>query len=111
MKIDLVMATPAELGFPKGDEYRRVCVGAKEFGLDRCPAEVGPQLRLQYQSQSVMKRILIAMEPITVSRGYYPDVFCVDRLGDELWLAADYGDIGQFLGPGCRLVFVRSKPA
>jgi len=48
-EIDLVKVTVAELGFQYGARYEDIIVSAKELGLDYCPAEVGPQLRLQYQ--------------------------------------------------------------
>ena len=35
-----------------------------EAGLDLCPPEVGPQLRLQYADQKVGEFLLIGMKPL-----------------------------------------------
>src|SRR3990167_10444038 len=47
--VDLVRVTVAELGFPDGARRGEIYARALEFGLRYCSAEVGPQLRLQYQ--------------------------------------------------------------
>lgn len=48
-EIDLVKVTAAELGFKKGARRDQIYERAQKLGLELCPAEVGPQLRLQYQ--------------------------------------------------------------
>lgn len=42
---------------------------ARVFGLDECPAEIGPQLSLQYPEQSPDNRCAIAMRPIKIMVG------------------------------------------
>jgi len=64
-EINLVIVSLPKLGFLKGgldnkDVYER----ALKLGLRLCPAEVGPQLRLQYKNQPVGESLRIAMEPI-----------------------------------------------
>lgn len=62
--IDLVLVCGAELGFEGLVNRDSIYARAKKFGLKLCPAEVGPQLRLQYKDQSVFEQLLIGMEPI-----------------------------------------------
>lgn len=107
-EVCLVKVTVAELGFKDGATYREICQRAKELGLDLCPAEVGPQLRLQYQDQPMGEWLIVAMEAISDSDGGL-DVFCVERDGDGLWLISNYGRPGYHWGGGSRFVFVRSK--
>ncbi len=109
-EVDLVVVTVAELGFKenaiRSDIYRR----AQELGLDLCPAEVGPQLRLQYQDQPKGEWLIIAMNPITDSGGDL-HVFNVAHDGLGLWLSSDFGNPGYFWRAGHRWVFLRRKPA
>lgn len=58
---------------------------AKELGLDLCPAEVGPHLRLQDKKQSIEDWYYIAMKPIVESSGLQL-VFGLNRDEDRLWL-------------------------
>ncbi len=51
---------------------------AAEVGLEPCPAEVGPQLRLSYHDQPVGETIYVGMEPIQGSNEY-PAIFVVSR--------------------------------
>jgi len=84
-KVDLIKVTIAELGFKNGARCDQIYARAKELGLELCPAEVGPQLRLQYKNQPNGEWILVAMEPITDSGGDLGvfDVGCDDS---GLWL-------------------------
>lgn len=58
---NLVGFTVEQLGFPNGATTEKIYNKAKQLGLKLCSAEVGPQLRLQYQGK---QWIYIAMEPI-----------------------------------------------
>lgn len=106
--LDLVALTVAELGFPEGAKLEDIYKAAKNQGLDLCPDEVGPQLRLQYSNQPNGEWLVIAMEPIKDSFGdlYLFRVSC--RRGDR-WLRANYGRPDLFWGVDDRLVFVRCK--
>ncbi len=68
---------------------------AEELGLELCPAEVGPQYRLQYTDQPSDEYLCIAMKQITDSNGS-PRVFLLDRYGDELCLR------NFWAGPTCK---------
>jgi hypothetical protein len=108
-EVELVNVSVAELGFKEGARYADICKRANELGLDLCPAEVGPQLRLQYKDQPKGEWLLVAMEAITSSRGDL-DVFCVVRNGGgERWLDADYGNSDCFCFANHRFVFLRRK--
>lgn len=85
VEADLVNVSVEELGFKDGATYKDICAHAKELGLDLCPAEVGPQLRLQYKNQPKGEWLHVAMEAITVSSGGF-SVFHIEHDGDELWL-------------------------
>jgi hypothetical protein len=76
---DLVRFTVEELGFPDGATTYEIYTKAEELGLELCPAEVGPQLRLQNTSKEWM---LIAMKQITGRYGG-PRVFDLDHFGDQ----------------------------
>ena len=103
-EIQLVNLSVAELGFKNGANYGDICAKAKELGLELCPNEVGPQLRLQYKDQPKGEYLRIAMEPITGSDGHL-DIFRVDRDGGDLWLSGSIGRSGDFWRANYRFVF------
>jgi hypothetical protein len=68
--VELVLVSVAEFGVeaeaaPLADIYKR----AKQVGLELCPAEVGPQLRLDYRNQPLGEALHIAMEPVATYSG------------------------------------------
>lgn len=107
-EVELVVASVAELGFKDGATRKDIYVRAQEFGLDLCPPEVGPQLRLQYTDQPKGEWLVIAMEPITGSDGNL-DLFGVEHDDGERWLSASDGNPGNFWDGGHRFVFLRRK--
>jgi len=104
--VDLVIPSVAELGFSECATIEQIYEAALKRGYQLCPAEVGPQFRLQYADQPMGERLIIAMEPITDSGGYRR-VFYVGRGGYGLWLYSDCGDPDSCYGPECRFVFRR----
>lgn len=106
--VDLVVLSVAELGFKDGAKYSEICARALELGLELCPAEVGPALRLAYKDQPRGEWLIIAMEAITDSGGDL-SVFCVEHGIDELWLGGNYGHPEDFWYSSYRVVFVRRK--
>ncbi|MBI2054119.1 MAG: hypothetical protein HYT36_02200 [Candidatus Staskawiczbacteria bacterium] len=67
--VDLALFTVAELGFKDGARLANIYARAQELGLELAPAEVGPQLRLQYVDQPNREYLVIGMEPIAFSDG------------------------------------------
>jgi len=76
---DLVRFTVEQLGFPEEATTDEIYAKAEELGLELCPAEVGPQLRLQNTSKEWM---LIAMKQITGRNGN-PYVFNLNHRGGQ----------------------------
>jgi len=106
--LELVVMSVKELGFPDGARYEQICAVAETFGLELCPAEVGPYLRLQYKDQPEGEWLVIAMEAIKDSGGSL-GVFSVYRFGGDRWLGASYGRPDYFWYGDRRFVFVRRK--
>jgi len=96
IEINLIKVTVGELGLKKHTvySYDEVYKKAKEFGLELCPPEVGPQLRLQYKDQPQGENILVAMNPI--SRFNDPSLFCLQHDDSKLWLSASWGGTGSW---------------
>lgn len=62
--LDLVNPSVAELGFKDGATFKDACERAISLGLEPCPNEVGPQLRLQYKDQPKGEWLRIAMKDV-----------------------------------------------
>lgn len=107
MEVELVKVTVAELGFKKGARIEQVYSRAKELGLELCPAEVGPQLRLQYRDQPEGEWMIIAMEPMRESDGF-KSIFFLGRNGSRIWLNTTFGEHDSWEG-FVQVVFVRPR--
>ena len=105
VQLDLVILSVAELGFGEATPRDKIYARAKELGLELCPAEVGPALRLAYPNQPYVEWLRIAMDPIPDSGGDL-GVFGVDRDSGDPWLSGCYGVPGYLWNPGYRFVFV-----
>jgi len=104
IEIDLVVVSVAELGFKNGATRENIYARAKERGLDICPNEVGPQLRLQYKDQPKGEWLAVAMEPLRYSDGDLR-LFRVERDGRGLWLGSRYGGSDTVWPADARWVF------
>lgn len=102
---ELVRFTVAQLGFPNGATTKQIYNKALSLGLDLCPAEVGPHLRLSYPGKEYM---LIAMKQIT-DRGGDPYVFDLRRDGGELELNAHYAPPSDRWSSCFQFVFLLRK--
>lgn len=79
---NLVRFTVGELGLLNGSTTEEIFQKAQELGLELCPAEVGPHLRLQYLGKEWM---LMAMKQIS-DRFSDPSIFRLGRIGGQLGL-------------------------
>lgn len=80
----LCVATAAQLtGRLNGGTTEEMFAGIKQCGGERCPAEVGPQLRLQYPSQPPDEILFIAMDPMSCHFSPYRSGFCLGRTMDN----------------------------
>ncbi len=109
VELDLVILSVAHLGFKGGAAGQHIVAMALEQGIELCPAEVGPQLRLQYLDQPKDDAFLIAMEPISDSDGLL-SIFSIER-GDSgrLGLLVNNGNPSCFWSGSQKFVFVRSR--
>lgn len=107
-EVELIKVTVAELGFKNGATRLHVYNRAKQLGLYFCPAEIGPQLRLQYLDQPNGEWLLIAMEPIADSGGV-PRVFIVERDESGFWLYGGNGHPDEFWNADFQCLFLRRK--
>ena len=108
IRIDLVIKSVGEIGFKGGATRKQIYGRANELGLDLCPAEVGPQLRLQYKDQPEEEHLIVAMNPIADSGGAL-ELFSVERNDSGLWLSSYYDDPCIIWYAFIRFVFARRK--
>jgi hypothetical protein len=109
VEVELVRVLPRELGFKNGAKYSEVCARAKEFGFDKCPNEVGPQLCLQYLGQlKDLERFIVAMEPIVDSAGA-PFLFSLECENKTRWFFYQSGGADRFCTADTQFLFVRRK--
>jgi hypothetical protein len=107
--VDLVVVSVAELGFgPDGATLREIYVRAGTFGLDLCPAEVGPILRLNYLDQPLGDFLHIAMRPLATYDGELID-FTLGNGGSALLLIGGDAHPDVVLTGGVRFVFMRPR--
>jgi hypothetical protein len=105
---NLVSFSVAQLGFPGRATLSQIYAKAQELGLELCPAEVGPLLRLQYTNQPGDQYLRIAMQPMAY-RGRLPALFRVNRDSSSSWLRNDFGLlVGEWDG-GFQFVFLSRK--
>lgn len=108
-QIDLVHLHVKDLdikkSYPTTDEiYKK----AQELGLELCPAEVGPQYRLQNKNQALGEWLAIGMKPLPDSGGV-PCVFGLAHDGGGLWLFGDWSRPDDGWDPGDEFVFTLRK--
>jgi len=104
IELNLAVISVAELGFKNGATLKQIYSQAKKLDLRLCPAEVGPQLRLQYKNQPRDEWLIIAMNPI-VSHDENLSLFGVGRTDSDLCLSCGNGNHNFAWDPNARFVF------
>jgi hypothetical protein len=89
--VELALLSAAELGVESesaalSDVYKR----ARQVGLELCPAEVAPKLRLDYRDQPLGDALNIAMEPVATHSGE-PTILALVNFGTGLALIGSDG--------------------
>ena len=109
-EVTLVLATPAELGFSGGAALAEIYMRAGGIGLELCPPEVGPQLRLQYPDQPEGEHLIVGMDPVVSglnTGGCF--VFGLVNKGGGLLLSVTDARPDHVWDAGRRFVFVRPE--
>jgi hypothetical protein len=107
-EVELTLVSVAELGVEKESPLSEVYQQATQFGLTLCPAEVGPQLRLDYRDQPVGESLLIAMEPVKTYYGE-PTILSLMNFGSGLALVGSDGRAESMVSGYLRFVFALPK--
>jgi hypothetical protein len=112
--------TVSNLGFSEGATTIQIFYRAKQLGLELCPLEVGPYLRIQYldqpegylgksqQNQAPYGSITIASEILNEDINF-PKGFYLRRIKGELWIRGYVADEQHVWGPNDHFVFCLPK--
>jgi len=105
VKINLTLASVAEIGLPEGGTTDELHAAILAQGGKLCPAEVGPAFRLLLKNQPNTEWWWLAMETIPDARDS-PRVFLVTNDCNEQALRGGRGRPGFFWRPDRMIVFV-----
>lgn len=119
--LQTVELTVGDLGFPDGAITAQIFSKAREIGLELCPLELGPYLRLEYLDQNEgysgdsLKRhqapsgsITIASEILTED-DEFPKGFYLRKINGVLWLRGYRADHLHVWNPGDQFVFCHDE--
>jgi hypothetical protein len=105
----LVVLAVSELGFEaEGASLADIYARARQLGFELCPAEVGPQLRLQYLYQPLGEFLHIAMAPIA-GHGGEPSDLTVANGGAGLILIGGDAHPNLVMPSTVRFAFIRPE--
>ena len=118
--LQTVELTVDDLGFPDGATIGEIFNRAMELGLELCPLELGPHLRLAYldqpegylgnplkQHQAPSGSITIASEILTEDHEF-PKGFYLRRINGVLWLRGYRADHLHVWNPDDHFIFCQS---
>jgi hypothetical protein len=116
-----VELTVGNLGFPDGATMPQIFKRASELGLELCPPELGPHLRLEYlnqpegysgkpshQHQAPSGSITIASEIISEDDGF-PKGFYLRQINGVLWIRGYIADHLHVWNPDNHFIFCQTK--
>ncbi len=83
--VRLAQVSPVDLGLPDGGRYDEIVAAAADRGLEPCPLEAGPHLRLAHLDQPLGPYLTVA-SPELRPGPETPNGFYLRRLDDGLWL-------------------------
>ncbi|MGG1791939.1 helicase [Bacillus mycoides] len=119
--LQTVELTVIDLGFPDGANTAQLFKRASELGLELCPLELGPQLRLEYleqpegyfgnasqQHQAPSGSITIASEILTKDDDF-PKGFYLRQINGVFWLRGYIADHLHVWKPEDHFIFVKQK--
>ena len=110
-ELELVTVSAAELGFQTETvSLGKIHARAQQLGFGLAPAEIAPQLRLQYLDQPIGEFLIIGMEPIRTWKGELV-ILTVANGGAGLILIGQEGRADAEMFVGSRFVFLRSNEA
>lgn len=119
--VKTVELTVNDLGFPAGATTAQIFERAYEVGLNLCPLELGPHLRLQYldqpegylgkpsfQHRAPYGSITIASEILTEDEDF-PKGFYIRRIESVLWLRGYCAGHHHVWSPDDHFMFLSTK--
>jgi hypothetical protein len=95
--VELALLSAVDLGVESESSLSDLYKRAKQVGLELCPAEVAPQLRLDYRNQPLGEALNIAMEPVATHSGE-PTILALVNFGTGLALIGSDGR-SEFMVP------------
>jgi len=103
--VELVLLSAADLGVESESSLADVYKRARQVGLELCPAEVGPQLRLDYRNQPLGEVLHIAMQPVAMY-SKEPTIFVLANFSPNGLLLLGSDGRSEFMVPSTfRFVF------
>jgi hypothetical protein len=102
--VELAVVSAAELGVESESSLADFYNRARQLGLMLCPAEVAPQLRLDYRDQPLGETLIIAMGPVNTYTGE-PTILSLVNWGTGLALLGGTGRSDFMVHPYLRFVF------
>ena len=108
-EVALVKITPSDLGFSNGAYRKDIYKKAIELGLEVCPLEVGPQLRIQYLNQPKLESLQIGMESQFDSENHESQFRVVYGEDDFIWLVGDHKHLDDFWKENEYFIFIQPK--